>query len=141
MPEESTTPDLVELWRRQIEAGNHGDIEAMMSFCAPDVVFDLSARGIGVFEGRAACRGFLEDYFGSFEALGVKLGETLALAHGVVFGVVSQQARPVGVAAQVNTRGGWVLGFSADGLMQSLSTYRNIDDARAAGTPLGPTTP
>jgi ketosteroid isomerase-like protein len=132
MPEESTTPDLVERVSQQTEAANRGDVEAVTGFYAPDVVFDLSERGIGIFEGVAACRGFLDDYFGSFEELEWEMGETLVLDNGVLLAVVSQHARPVGVAAQVHTREGWVLGFSADGLMQSISTYDDIDQARAA---------
>ena len=46
MPEESTTPDLVELTRRAVEASNAGDIDAAMSFCAHDAVYD--ARRVGL---------------------------------------------------------------------------------------------
>jgi ketosteroid isomerase-like protein len=132
MTEESTTPDLVELVRQQNEAANRGDIESMTGFYAPDVVFDLAERGIGIFEGVAACRGLLEDYFGSFEELEWEMGEMLVLDNRVLFAVVSQRARPVDVAAQVHTREGWVMGFSADGLMQSISTYADVAQARAA---------
>jgi ketosteroid isomerase-like protein len=58
--EKSTTPDLVELWRQTNEAFVRRDFDAMMSFFAPDAVWDLSSAGIGRFEGMAAIRGFPE---------------------------------------------------------------------------------
>ena len=42
MPEESTTPDLVELAGRQLEAANRHDLDAFMSAFAPDAVYDAS---------------------------------------------------------------------------------------------------
>src|SRR2546428_11330389 len=41
MPEEFTTPDLVELTRRTIEAANRHDLCAGMQFQAPDPAWDL----------------------------------------------------------------------------------------------------
>ena len=64
MPEESTTPDLVELARRSLEAANHRDFAAMMSFWGHDPVWDLSPMGLGVYEGPLAIRGFFEDWIG-----------------------------------------------------------------------------
>lgn len=52
MPEESTTADLVELRRRSIEAGSSGDPHAIVSFFAPDAVWDLTPVGLGTFQGR-----------------------------------------------------------------------------------------
>ena len=51
MPEESTTPDLVELVREAVAAGSRRDLDALMSFYARDAVWDLSPMGIGTFEG------------------------------------------------------------------------------------------
>ena len=68
MPEESTTPDPAELTRRAFEAVNQHDIDAVVSFFAPHAVLDGRAVG-GVYEGRAAIRGFLDDWFGSFAEL------------------------------------------------------------------------
>src|SRR6266480_619466 len=64
---EATTPDLVELARRSIEATNERDLDAIMAFYAPDAVWDASPLGIGTFEGQAAVRSFLEDWFASYE--------------------------------------------------------------------------
>jgi ketosteroid isomerase-like protein len=60
MPDESTTPDLVELTRRTSEAANRRDLDAVASSFAEDAVFDGRAAGT-FFEGRAAIRSFLED--------------------------------------------------------------------------------
>ena len=51
MPEKSTTPDQAEFARRQIEAVNRRDMDALMSVCPPDGVYDTSPSGLGVFEG------------------------------------------------------------------------------------------
>ena len=52
MSEESTTPDLVELTRGRVEAANRRDFDAMVSFFAPDAVWDLSPMGLGDLRGR-----------------------------------------------------------------------------------------
>ena len=64
MPEESTTPDLVELVRRRMDAGDSGDVDAMTSFFAPDGVWDSSPMGLEVYEGQAAIRRFLRRLVG-----------------------------------------------------------------------------
>jgi ketosteroid isomerase-like protein len=61
MPEESTTPDLVELTRQAFDAANRGELDAMMSFLAPHAVFEATALGVS-FEGVAAVRGVIEDW-------------------------------------------------------------------------------
>src|SRR5690242_19280992 len=43
--EESTTPDLVELTRLAFEAENQRDIDAVMSFFAPDAVYEGRVGG------------------------------------------------------------------------------------------------
>jgi ketosteroid isomerase-like protein len=83
MPEESTTPDLVELQKRLTEAANRRDLDAMMGFYAPDGVYDMSPLGMGVFEGRAAALGFIEEWWGSYEEFEFEAKETLDLGNGV----------------------------------------------------------
>lgn len=48
MPDESTTPDLVELQRRLTAATNRGDADAVVAFYASDAVYDMSPVGMGV---------------------------------------------------------------------------------------------
>jgi hypothetical protein len=104
MSEESTTPDLVELTRRQLEAANRHDLDAFMSVFAPDGVYDASADGLGVYEGPVAIRGLIGDWWGTFEDLRLAPEEILDLGNGVVFAVVRHDARPSGSTGYVNTR-------------------------------------
>src|ERR1700731_1565313 len=107
MSDESTTPDLVERVRRQSEAANRRDIDAVMSSFAVDAVFEGRALG-DIFEGQAAIRAFVEAWFGVYEELEFKLEEVHDLGNGVVLAVVVQEARPAGVAGRVQQREGWV---------------------------------
>jgi ketosteroid isomerase-like protein len=132
MSEEPTIPDPAELTRLAFEAVNQGDIDAVMSFFAPDAVYEGRA-GLGDhYEGLAAIRGFLGDWFGSFSEVRYEVEEFVVLDDGVVLAVVSQEGRPVGVDGQVRQREGWVICWSADGLLVRLTTHADIDEARAA---------
>jgi SnoaL-like domain len=62
MPEESTTPDLVERTLGQFEAADHGDFDAIMSCWASDAVWDMSPMGLGLYEGAAIRRLFRMRY-------------------------------------------------------------------------------
>lgn len=128
MSEECTIPDLAELTRLAFEAVNRRDIDAVMSFFAPDAFL----AGFEVVEGRAAIRGFLDEWFGSFAELRFEVEEFVVLDDGVVLAVVSQEGRPVGVDGQVHQREGWAIHWSADGLIVRLTTDNDIDEARAA---------
>ena len=54
MSEESTTPDLVELSQRLTDAINARDIDAAISFYAPDAVWDSTVRPCRPCRGRRA---------------------------------------------------------------------------------------
>ena len=127
--EESTTPDLVQRVRRQCEAANRRDIGAVMSSFAVDAVFEGRALG-DIYEGQPAIRAFIEGWFGIYEELEYKLEEVRDLGNGVVFAVVLQEARPVGIAGHVRQREGWVYVW-VGGLIARL-TVSDIDEARAA---------
>ena len=126
---ESTTPDLVELVRGQCEAANRRDVGAVMSSFAVDAVFEGRALG-DIFEGQAAIRAFVEGWFGMYQELEYKLEEVHDVGNGVVFAVVFQEARPVGIAGHVRQREGWVYVW-VGGLIARL-TISDIDEARAA---------
>lgn len=133
MSEESAAPDPVELARQAFAAVNRRDLDALMSLYAPEAVLDMT-RTIGFApEGRAAVRGFIEEWMSSYDELEWMPEELLDLGSGVVFVVVSQTARPVGVTGYVKRRDGWVFVF-ADGLLSSHTAYfdHEIDEARAA---------
>jgi uncharacterized protein (TIGR02246 family) len=129
MPEESTTPDLVELLGRAIEAANRRDLDAVASSFAEDATFD--GRGLGDrFEGRAAIRSFLETWFGTYEDLEFELAEVRDLGNGVVFAMVVQNGRPAGSAGLLGQREGWVFVWVRD-LIARLSIFE-VDEGRAA---------
>ena len=83
------------------------------------------------FEGRAAIRSFIEDWFGTYEELDFGLEEVRDLGKGVVFAVVTQNGRPVGSAGHLRQREGWVYVW-VRGLIERLATYGDVDEARAA---------
>jgi ketosteroid isomerase-like protein len=129
MPEVSTTPGPVELTRRAFEVVNQRDIDAVMSLFAPDAVLD---GRVEVCEGRPAIRAFLDGWFGSFAELRMEGEDVVVLDNWVVLAVVKQQGRLVGVDRQLHQREGWVICWSADGLLVQLTTRTDIDEARAA---------
>jgi ketosteroid isomerase-like protein len=129
MSAESTTPDWVELTRRSIEAAE--DIEAALSFYAPDAVWDASPWGMGVFEGQAAVRGFFEDWRSSYSDIERKAEEIRDLGNGLTFAVILQKAHVVGSSGSVQLRYASVAEW-IDGLIVRNTTYTDIDEARAA---------
>jgi uncharacterized protein (TIGR02246 family) len=127
--EEPTTPDLVELLGRALEAANRGDLDAVASSFAEDATFEGRALG-DRFEGRAAIRSFVAEWFGSYEELEYGLEEVRNLGSGVLFAVVVQNGRPAGSAGHVRQREGWVFVW-VRGLIARL-TISEVDEARAA---------
>jgi ketosteroid isomerase-like protein len=131
MSEESTTPDLVERQKRATEAANRRDLDAVMAFIAPDAVYDMSPVGMGVFEGQAAARGFIEDWWASYEEHEFEAEKTLDLGNGVGFRVLIQKGRPVGSSGEVELRYA-VVSVWKDGLIVRVTNYTDIDEARDA---------
>jgi ketosteroid isomerase-like protein len=127
MSEDATTPDPVELVRKQVEALDRGDIDAVMSSVAADVVLD---GRVDLVEGRAPIRRFLEEWFSAYEQLDFELEEVSHLGAGVVFAVVVQDGRLVGSAGRIRQREGWVY-LCAEGSIARLTTS-DVDQARAS---------
>jgi uncharacterized protein (TIGR02246 family) len=127
MSKKSTTPDPVELMGRAFEAANRRDLDAVTSSFAEDATFDGRALG-DRFQGRAAIRSFLEDWFGAYEELEFGLEEVRDLGNGVVFAVVAQNGRPAGSAGHLRQREGWVV-LWLRGLIARL-TISEVDEAR-----------
>ena len=132
MPEESASPDLVELQKRLTAATNRGDVDAILAFYAPDAVYDMSPVGMGVFEGQEAARGFIADWWTSYEESEFEAEETLDLGNGVGFRVLVQKGRPVDSSGEVQLRYGTVSVWQ-DGKIARITNYTDIDEARAAG--------
>lgn len=128
MSEESTTPDLVELVRRNIEAVNRGDLDAYVRSYAPDAIFQT---GVGRFEGRDAMRGYLEDLWGSYDELVFALEELHDLGNGVAFCALVATGRLRGTSAEVHLRYAMVV-THVDGVLVRVTDYVNVDEAREA---------
>jgi ketosteroid isomerase-like protein len=130
VPEESTTPDLVELVRRQLEAANPLDLDALMSFFAPDAIWDTTTLGTSL-DNATAIRGFLEEWTSAYDEWEIDGEEIRDLGNGVSLVVMVQEGRPVGSTGHVRFRFAWVQTW-ADGLLVHVTGYQDIDEARAA---------
>ncbi len=131
MIEESTTPDLVRIARQAYEAVSRGDFDAVMSLFAADAVYDLSEAGLGIFEGKEAIRGFIEDWHRSWEERRFEEEEELLdLWHGVLLHVFRESGRLVGGDGRVEQRLA-SLATWANGKIEWFKDYRDIDQARA----------
>ena len=130
MPEEPTTPDLVELTRLAEAAFNRKEFAA---YASPDMVLDTAGYGMGTFHGREAVIGFLKDWTSSFEDLKIEADEILDLGHGVVLTLHHQEGRPIGASNYVRVRSAmvtlWVDGVT---VRNTIYTEAEIDEARAA---------
>jgi ketosteroid isomerase-like protein len=131
MPEESTTPDLVELIRRIVELSSRRDFDAILGYYGPGSVWDMSPVGMGTFEGLIAIRRFYEDWIGAYADFQVEAEEILDIGNGVTFAVIVQNGRPFDSSNEVRMRyaavGTWV-----EGLIVRIANYTDIDEARAA---------
>jgi ketosteroid isomerase-like protein len=126
---EPTTPDPVELGQQLTDAINAREFDAVISFYAPDAVLDQFT--FGVFEGRAAIRGFLEDWFGPYDEIETEVEERRDLGEGLAFVVYVQRGRLRGSAGWVHARVAFV-NVWVDGLIQRTTLYEDPDEARAA---------
>jgi ketosteroid isomerase-like protein len=73
--EEPTTLDLVEGTRRWVDATNRRDVDAMMSFFAPDAVWEALGAGDERLRGLTAIRGMLEDWFRPYDDYEIEVEE------------------------------------------------------------------
>ena len=133
--EESTTPDLVELTQRRVDAADSGDVEAMTSFFSSDAVWDSSPMGMEVYEGQAAIRRFFEDWWGLYDVSGAEAEEILDPGNGVTFAVVILKGGPIGSGGEVCLRYAAVNVWAA-GVVVRVTNYSDIDEALAAAEQL-----
>jgi ketosteroid isomerase-like protein len=134
MSQESTTPDLVKLTRGYFELMDRTwDLDALedTGLFAPDLVWDMSHVGLGIFEGMAAVRQFLESWWANWEDHHHEIQEIVDLGHGVVFVALWEDGRPVGSSGRVQAQAGWVYEW-AQGKVVRQTTYTDVDEARAA---------
>src|SRR2546428_2497514 len=107
MPEESTTPDLIDSVRRGVEAFNRRDLDAMVSIYAPDVVWDGTGRGIGRFDGVAAFRAFLEDWLAPDEEGELYAEEVFDHRNIVALAILHQKAPLIRNEGYLQQRDRW----------------------------------
>jgi ketosteroid isomerase-like protein len=131
MPEESTTPDLMELGGQAFEAGSRHDLDAIIRFYAPDAVLDMSTVGLGTYEGTGAIIEFIEGWWATFEDHVLEQEETIDLGHGVLFSTVREVGRLAGSDGRVEQQRGWVTVWVGSKIVYH-AFYGDIDEARAA---------
>lgn len=131
MSEKSPTPDPAVLARLLVEAVNRRDMNALLAYSAPDLVYDTTPSGFGLYEGTAAIGEFVEGYWKMFDELAFELEEFVDLGGGVTLAVNCQHARPKGSSAQVQAREAHVTEWE-NGLAVRVTVYIDIDEARAA---------
>ena len=129
MSEESTATDLVERVRVILEAADRADFDTILTFYAPDAVWELRAGG--TFKGLAAIRGLWEDYYAAYEEFEIEVEELLDFGRGVILAINQQKARPFGSTADVRTREAFIYEWR-DGLVVRVTMYGDIDQGRAA---------
>jgi ketosteroid isomerase-like protein len=131
MADESTTPDLVELTRGFFEAAGQSDLDAVMSFFAPDAVWEMMSLGSS-FEGVAAIRGFFEDWTGAYQEFEIEMDEALDLSNGVVFAVTRLVARPGGRGSPLMRRRPVAFTWVGSLIARVTAYADSIEDGRAA---------
>jgi ketosteroid isomerase-like protein len=132
MSAESTTPDLVELTRGFFEAADRRDLDAVMSFFAPDAAWETVSLGTR-FEGVAAIHSFFEDWTGAYEDFEMEVEEALGLGSGVVFVVTRIAARPAGSAGSALRRRRPLAFIWVEGLLARVTAYADsVEEGRAA---------
>jgi len=131
MSEESTTLDLVAQTQRLERATNARDFDALMSHYTPDAEIDNSVGGLGILEGRAAIRGFFEEWIAVYEEYTFEFEEIHDFGRSVALGVANLRGRLPGSTARVQLRYAAVTTFRG-GLIEHQTNYTDIDEARAA---------
>ena len=137
MPEEATTLDLAELVRRAFEAANRRDLDAVISFFAPDAIFE--GRGVpATHEGRVAISSMLDGWFGAYQELEFKVEDVSDLGSGIVVAAVVQEGVPAGSAGHghVSQREGWVFLWERGLIARLATSYTDVDEARAVAQAL-----
>lgn len=115
---------------KSYEAASRRDFDAFMSYVAPDAVWGSVAMDTS-FEGVAAIREFVEDWFGSYDELVIKPEQILDLGSGVTFVLAHQEGCLAGSSGRLDLRQATVIVW-VDGVIVSIVNYPDIDQARAA---------
>ena len=131
MSEQPANSDVVKLVRQAFDAGNRHDVDAIMGLHAPEAVWDLSDQGLATFEGVAAIRGWVEDWFGTWADLRLDVLDVVDLGNGVVFSRVREEGRLADGDGQVEQQRGWVI-LGGQGKIARAEIYLDIGAGCAA---------
>jgi ketosteroid isomerase-like protein len=126
----TTTPDLAERLQRLADAINARDFDVAVSFYTPDAVFQPRTGVVGALRGRGAIRGFFEEWYGAYEEFVAEFDEVREFGHGLTSAVLSQRGRLPGTTNWVSDRYTLVATWT-DGLIERVTNYSDIDEARA----------
>jgi hypothetical protein len=128
--DESTTPDLLELNRRMIEADTFDEFAMFAEqFFAPTAVWQTHAGN--TMKGRGAIVAFVRDYWSMWDDHHHYVEENVDLGHGVIRGVVREHGRMKGSDAYVEARWAFV-GLLIEGPCVRFAGYSDLDEGRAA---------
>ncbi len=123
----------VELVERAFAAYREGGIDAVMPFCAPDVVWHFDAEESVedlAYRGRDGIRGAYEVWIESLDDFGWDVHEIRDLGERVlVLADITGLSRDTGVAARLSTN---LLVDVHDGLIHEVRTFIDLDRALAA---------
>ena len=123
--------DLVELTRRAYGFAKVRDWDGVVSFYGPATDWDMTPAGLGKYDGPTVLRQFFVEWTGSYKEWDLELEEVHDLGGGMILAVVLSRGRS-------GRRTGWVeLRFATiiswvGGLMARITSYTDIDEARAA---------
>jgi len=131
MSEESSTPDLVELNRRAIEAVGRGDFDEAMAPYGPESVWDTSAVGLGTYRGAEAIRRAFEEWIAMYEDFEVEIDEIADLGNGVILSVTRQRGRIAGSEGYLEFLYASVTEWTGS-LIEQVRPFPDVDEARGA---------
>ena len=130
MSEESTTPDLVELSRRMIEADTFAEWAMFAEqVYAPNAVWHTGTH-TGTLEDRGAIVAFVRDYWLMWDDHHHHVEEIVDLGHSVIWAVIREHGRVKGSDAYVEARNALVNLWDEGRIVRSTS-YVDTDKARA----------
>jgi ketosteroid isomerase-like protein len=131
VPEVPSNPDPAELARLQVDAVNRRDFDALLAYADPDLVYDTTPSGFGVYQGISAIREFVEGYWAAFDELRFEVEEFTDLGNGVTLTVNRQEGVPAGSTAAVQSREAHVTEWD-EGRAVRITVFIDVDEARAS---------
>jgi ketosteroid isomerase-like protein len=131
MDEQSTSPDVEATLALFREMDRDWDIDAVAAHLSPDIVWEEPGGMLGAANGVAEVRQLLRSWWALWEDHHHDVQEAHDFGQGVVFVAVREGGRPFGSDARLQERISFVLQWLDDRVVR-LSTYRDIDEGRAA---------